>query len=172
MRLSRLLIALGLCAAVNVTTTVAAGQTHDSKLSCTPAGADLSNPTPAHFTESQLAVLQESYSAPEVRGLRGEIKAFLSGRATATTTRTLSRVPRDLLRDRFILFNDQPGLFGGSFLIIQFNHHPQAVYEVWVYPHGHQTDVRTWDSAPCSPAQQRYLRVRYAKLEAEAPSHP
>ncbi|MHB1770115.1 MAG: hypothetical protein ACYCPH_03535 [Minisyncoccota bacterium] len=63
------------------------------------------------------------------------------------------------------MLSDQPGLFGGSLLTFQFKHHPQDAYEAWVYPLGDGLyDIRDWNRATCSAAQQRYFRIRYPQM--------
>lgn len=132
-------------------------------LSCSPPGADLANPKPMQLTALQRTVLIESYHAPEVRGLRAQINAYLAGNAKEGTPRTLAGVSHALLRERFVLLADNPGPGGGKFLTIQFKNHPEAIYEAWIYRFSTgDYDVRMWLSAPCSAAQQRYMRVEFA----------
>ena len=125
----------------------------------------LDAPAPIHFTEAQMGILQSSYGAPEVMGLRAAIDAFLAGDADPDTTKNLKPISHDLLIDRFILYQDRKGPFGGSSLTIQFKHHPEAVYEAWLYPLGDGPySVRAWDETACSTKQQQWLRVRYPDL--------
>jgi hypothetical protein len=139
-------------------------------LSCSPPGVDIAHPKPLQLTAIQKTVLIESYSAPEVRGLRTQINEYLAGTAREGTPRTLAGVPHALLRERFLLLADQPGIFGGSYLTIQFEKHPEAIYRVWMYRLSTGAyDVRSWDSAPCSAEQQRYFRVEFGPSLSLAP---
>jgi hypothetical protein len=134
-------------------------------LACAPPDGDLADLTPAHFSSAQLEEMERSYAAQEVRGLRAALDTDLAGDATPRTARLLRAVPSSTLRSRFVLLSDNVGMFGGSFLTIQFKGYPQAVYRAWVYPLGSGPyDLRSWESARCSPEQRRWLKSRYGSL--------
>ena len=136
-----------------------------SVLSCTPSGANLADPVPLHLTAAQREVAIQSYSAPEVRGLSSQFRGTVAGTAKESTRKVLANVPPALLRDRFYLLLDQRASFGGGdFLTIEFRHHPEAIYRTWVYPLSTgEWDVRTWERARCSPAQQRFIQITFGE---------
>lgn len=138
--------------------------------SCAPSFADLENPVPAHFSEEAITLLKESYRTPEIRGLRSGINAYLAGDADETTTRSLRMTARSVLHRRFRLFYDNRGVAGGYFLTVQFVGHPEAMYRAWVYDIGDAWQVRAWEKAACSAAEQRWLRIRYSDLSNMAAS--
>jgi hypothetical protein len=135
-----------------------------SESACTPAGADLSNPTPMHFSNDAVDELERSYRAPEVRGLRTALETYLAGDSLARVRSLLKNTPQEILRKRFALMADVRGEFGGYFLTVQFKQHPEALYRAWVYDVGDDWDLRAWETIVCSAPQQRWLRVRYGEL--------
>ena len=154
------LVALWLWTATAASAAVAPGE-----LSCTPPGADIANPTAIQLTAEQKTVLIDSYRAPDIRGLRGQLNAYIDGSAKEATARTLAGMPHALVHEPFFLLADEAGIMGGSYLTFQFVKHPVTIYRAWVYqlPSG-AYEVRGWESAPCSAAEQRYMRVTYGKV--------
>jgi hypothetical protein len=129
---------------------------------CVPKGVNLASPMPFRLTAAQHEVLIRSYSAPEMQGLAAEFRATVAGTADRETRDVLAHVPPALLRNRFVLFADEPWPVGGDRLTIQFRHHPEAMYRTWVYRlSSGEWEVRSWERAPCSPAQQRFIRVTF-----------
>jgi hypothetical protein len=130
-----------------------AARAQAGELSCTPPGANLASPSPIHFTAAQRKVLIGSYSAPEVRGLE-----------SALARRSVAEVPPALLRRPVILLADERGEFGGKFLTFQFEHHADAVFLAWVYRQNNgKWEIRSWERAPCSSSQQRYMRITFGE---------
>lgn len=131
----------------------------------------MANPTALQLTAAQREVAIRSYSAPEVRGLSSQFRATLAGTAKESTRKVLANVPPALLRDRFYLLLDQRASFGGGdFLTIEFRHHPEAIYRTWVYRLSTGLwDVRTWERARCSPAQQRFMRITFGEALESLP---
>ncbi len=148
--------------------TVAYAEASAERLSCTPPGADLANPTPIHFNDEAVAELEHAYRASEVRGLRAAIESYLAGDARPKVAALLKSTPRSILRKRFILMSDERGSFGGFFLRVQFKDHPEVMFRAWVYDIADEWDLRAWDTANCSALQQRWLRVRYGELNLMA----
>jgi hypothetical protein len=137
----------------------------EDSLSCTPPNVDLSDLTPGHLSSAQLEHLARSYAAPEVRGLRSALDGYLAGDTTAYTRELLKPMASATrtLRSRFLLLGDEDGMYGGSFLRIQFRGHPEAVYTAWVFPLGGATyELRGWITTRCSHAQQLWLKAHYA----------
>jgi hypothetical protein len=140
---------------------------------CLPDDVDLDHPVVEHFTDAQLTELMQSYHAPEIAGFRTTLDNAVAGTADDETKHTLQDVPRDLLAQRFILFSEERGLFGGFWLQVEFRDHPETMYQVWIYGHGWTSrdgtfSVRTWQSAACSPKQQHWISVHFGDLLAKA----
>jgi hypothetical protein len=141
---------------------------------CLPDTVDLDHPVVEQISDAQLAELVQSYHAPEIAGLRTTLDAAVAGTADDETKQTLQNVPHDLLADRFVLFSDERGLFGGFWLQLQFRDHPDTMYQVWIYGHGMTSrdgtySVRTWQSAACSPKQQHWIAVHFGDVLAQVP---
>jgi hypothetical protein len=146
------------------------GTVRAAGLSCSPPGANLASPEPQHFTHEQRQELLQSYSAPEIRGLRSAFNSYLAGTAKENTPRVLAGVPHELLREPFLLLVDVRAPFGGQNLLIQFKRHPDAVYRVWIYRLSTGVyDVRSWDRAACSAAQQHFMQVEYGDIWSLVP---
>jgi hypothetical protein len=137
---------------------------------CLPSNVSLANAQPAHFNDQQLALLVRSYQAPEVIGLRDAIEDYLAGDAHDATAASLRDAPRASLRQRFFVISDEPQLFGGSSLLVQFGRHSDAIYSAWVYRGAlERYAIRSWAKTICSAAQLRFIRVRYGDLLDKMP---
>jgi hypothetical protein len=130
--------------------------------SCTPIREDLSDLTPEHLSSAQQRDVMRGYVAPEVRGLRGALDAYLAHDAPEYARQLLQPVATSTLRSRFLLLADGPDDYGGSLLVIQFRGHTEAVYTAWVYPIGGATyELRGWVTNRCSLTQQRWMKAHY-----------
>lgn len=167
--------------ALSVAPAVAAGRpspapspTPYRPFACLPDTVDLDHPVAEPLGDAQLAELVQSYHAPEIVGFRTALDAAVAGTADDETKATLKDVPHDLLAQRFILFSDERGLFGGFWLQFEFRDHPETMYQAWIYGHGLTSrdgtfSVRTWQTAVCSPKQQHWIAVHFADALAKVP---
>ena len=67
------------------------------------------------------------------------------------------------------IFDERP-ISGGYNLTVQFVGRPDAMYRAWIYDIGDEWEIRSWERAVCSPAEQRWLRIRYSDLSNMAMS--
>ena len=67
-----------------------------------------------------MATLQDIYAAPEVRGLRAALDSYIAGDSAEYAAKLLRGTPTSVLKNRFLLLEDDQGQFGGSFLTVQF----------------------------------------------------
>jgi hypothetical protein len=168
------LSAAGGAAAQTAAPAVAPSGAPSKVFTCTPPGTDLDEVTPLAVPETVLAGLVKSYAAPEVVGLRAAFDRVAAGTADDESKRTMRDVAPALLASRFLLLSDEPGLFGGYWMVIQFREHPEALYRAWIYGRGATSregpfGLRSWDRAECSPRQQHWLDVRYGELARKMP---
>ncbi|HTW84573.1 MAG TPA: hypothetical protein VMD91_10925 [Candidatus Sulfotelmatobacter sp.] len=132
---------------------------------CTSPGIDLNDLVPMHITAAQRAVLTRSYETPEVRGLRAALDAYLAGKADPRTVTLLSATPKTILRNHFILLDDEQNAMGGANLRVLSKSRYDAVYRTWVYQLSNgRWELRAWDVATCTPAESRWLRARYGAI--------
>jgi hypothetical protein len=142
--------------------------------SCTPKGADFAHPRQVKYSDAALAGLIRSYRASEVVGLRAALNSVIDGTTDAESKRTMTDVSSTVITNRFVLLADDPGMFGGYWLQIQFRNAPEAMYRIWIYGHGETSrngpfSIRSWDRAECSPRQQHWLEAEYGDLYQRMP---
>jgi hypothetical protein len=148
-------------------TPVLSGSSQALTVTCGPPSDKLSNPTPEYLNAQQVKKYIASYDSMPLRGLRTAFDAYVAGRADSDTTTNLRPYGATLVSDGFRLFAISRGLGGGEFIFVQFSHHPDAMYEVWLYTlaDGKPT-IRAFRGAQCTSAQQRWLAVTFASTIA------
>jgi len=134
---------------------------------CLTEDVDLARPKPVHPNAREVRAYLASYNAPEIRGLRHEFDAYRSGEAGPETVRSLRPYGASLVSDRFFVFSSERGLVGGYNINIQFRHHPDAMYTVWLYMLGGvEPSIRAFKVSRCTAAEQRWMAVSLAPMFA------
>ncbi len=134
----------------------------DSTHSCLPAGVNLQDRRPLHATPAQIKPYLKSYRRPTVVGLRRALNAYAAGKADRETTTLLKPYGASLARDHFVVLTISRSLFGGDLLRVQFRHHTDSIYLVWVYMlSSGQPAIYGFDRTKCTLAEQRWMASTY-----------
>ena len=134
---------------------------------CVNSDADLARIKAPAITPSVIAQIAETYRSEPVHQLRSALNAYVSGTANAETTKNLSPYGKQLARSRFILLVINKDVMGGWMMRLQFRHHMDSMYEVWLYaPAGSAPTVRYMQPVPCSLKQIRTLNSIFSAMYA------
>jgi len=150
-----------LCSVVLVLTRVLSGQ--DKTTSKIPEGE-------AQFTQEQLEQYYLVYKNPDVRYLRTLFDSYLNGSGgTEQEREILSKWDKAYFRSKFIVMSRDANTFGGTFITILFQDHPDKVFVTWVYPEGinKKLTLRKLDAGDFNEEDIRRINVRYKKLIAD-----
>jgi hypothetical protein len=132
---------------------------------CLPAGVSLKNPSVFHPTPAQRREIADGLRNPSVVGFHDALAAFVQDKADSETTATLKNVDRERLADRFVLLSRDANLVGGDVLLVEFAHHRDAVYWVWMYKLGGVDWVVRWfERTACSPEELKWINIRYREI--------
>ncbi len=132
---------------------------------CIAEGANLRDTTIVHPTNAQRGRIAAGYKLPSVVGFRQALQAARRDAADPETRASLAPIDRARLSDRFTLLANGRDLLGGDTLAIMFNHHPDAVYWVWMYHlAGGLWVIRSFHAEGCSKQQLRWIVNRYSEF--------
>jgi hypothetical protein len=118
----------------------------------------------AHFTQEQLKEYYLVYENSDVRYLRTLFDAYLSGAPGRDEEfKALSQWAKDYYRSKFIVLSRDPGTFGGTFITIMFQDHPDKAFVAWVYKEGEKQEfaLRRIELAELSKEDIRRMQIRY-----------
>jgi len=135
-------------------------------VSCLASDADLSHPKPVSADSKSVKRYLDSYDLAAVRELRAAFDAYASGRADLDTHKNLAPYGA-LADDGFCVIDLQRSMGGGYLISIQFHHHPQAQYDLWLYIlAGARPSVRAFQQVRCTPAEQKWIATTLGPLMA------
>ena len=79
----------------------------------------------------------------------------------------LRGVPRAQVGARFNVMSIERAALGGYTITLQFVDDPGSIHRAWVDRGANGTyAIRLWESAACSPREQRWLAVTYGEIFA------